>query len=365
MAGFHVFDDGLQGAALVIFIVFTPLCMLATALRFVSSRISFGRQGIEDWLALGALVFFLIWVALSCFALSILNGRDTAQMQLDEITDAFRLIWVASLFFAPNQLCAKLSILCLYHRIFGINRSYRPWIFGLGIFQILWSIETPLVEAFECTPVYKYWDLTYVGGSCINIGPYLAANETLNSLADFMLALFAIMVLRKLQTSTSTKWQLAALFAVGGFAGVIGFVKIGFAFTVNVHNQIQMGLWATLQMAFSIICCCAITYGPLFKRPSGETRTGYSMGGYEHSWPGRSGYSGENTFVDGHDDLEARDKNHQFTTEISTQSARHSAGSGEQALLGGTDANRVLMKSVVDQTYEPSISHHKRLSELQ
>lgn len=67
MAGFHVFDDGLQGAALVIFIVFTPLCMLATALRFVSSRISFGRQGIEDWLALGALVFFLIWVALSCF----------------------------------------------------------------------------------------------------------------------------------------------------------------------------------------------------------------------------------------------------------------------------------------------------------
>jgi hypothetical protein len=27
-----------------------------------------------------------------------------------------------------------------------------------------------------------------------------------------------------------------------------------------------MGLWATLQMAFSIICCCAITYGPLFAK---------------------------------------------------------------------------------------------------
>ena len=48
--------------ALVLVIVLTPLAILATYLRFVSSRLNFGKVGIEDWLALAGLIFFLAWV---------------------------------------------------------------------------------------------------------------------------------------------------------------------------------------------------------------------------------------------------------------------------------------------------------------
>lgn len=111
MDGFNLFNDSVQGAVLVIFIIFTPICILATTLRFVSSRISLGKPGIEDWLALGALIFFLTWVAVSCAckcaifwpgrdlghtnairaALAILNGRDTGEMTIDEISEAFKV----------------------------------------------------------------------------------------------------------------------------------------------------------------------------------------------------------------------------------------------------------------------------------
>lgn len=126
-----------------------------------------------------------------------------------------QVIWASSLMFAPNQLCSKLSILFLYRRIFGINRTYTRWIKGLALVQILWAIETPLVEAFECTPVKKYWDITYVGGTCIDIGAYLAANETINSLIDLVMAALAVVMLRQLQISSQTKWKLGIVFAIG------------------------------------------------------------------------------------------------------------------------------------------------------
>ena len=58
-----------------------------------------------------------------------------------------QLVWIISIFFAPNQLCAKLSILFLYNRLFGVSRTYSIWIKALGILQILWTIETVLVVA--------------------------------------------------------------------------------------------------------------------------------------------------------------------------------------------------------------------------
>jgi hypothetical protein len=263
-----------------------------------------------------------------------------------------QLIWTSSLFFAPNQLCAKLSILRLYSRIFGINPTYARCIKAIALFQILWSIETPLVEAFECTPVYKYWDLTYRGGSCINIGPYLAANETLNSLADFMLAALAVVMLRHLQTSARTKWRLGVVFAVGGLAGIIGFIKIGLAFNVSVHNQIQMGLWATLQMAFSIICCCVITYGPLFAKTGIGHRhqdSRLSMYGGKQG-TSRSGHELMSAYVDLEGDSHSRSH---CATEISTGNAASESNGDQHALASSSSGNGWPMRTVqIDQRIE-------------
>jgi hypothetical protein len=126
------------------------------------------------------------------------------------------MIWAASIFFAPNQFFAKLSILFLYYRLFGVNQTYVRWIKGIGLFTILWSIQGTLVVAFECRPIWKYWTPWYLEGYCINIGAYLAVNESLNSLADFVMAGLAIVMLRQLHTKRYTKWKLGIVFGFGG-----------------------------------------------------------------------------------------------------------------------------------------------------
>lgn len=117
--------------------------------------------------------------------------------------------------FMPNQLCAKFSILFLYHRIFGVNRGYKFWIKFLGGVQIVYTIVTSLVSLFECTPVSMYWD-PLATGHCINTGAFLAGVESTNSFVDFAMVILAIVMLRELQVNGQTKLKLGLVFALGG-----------------------------------------------------------------------------------------------------------------------------------------------------
>ncbi|CAH0003356.1 unnamed protein product [Clonostachys byssicola] len=265
LEGFHVFDSTLHGAAFVVILALTPITLLATGLRFAASRISNG-VGKEDWLALAALIFYLAWALPCIHVLLVINGRDQMKVPLADLGEALKTIWALGPFFAPNQLCAKLSILSLYQRLFGINKTYVKIITGIAVVQLLWAVETIIIVLLQCNPVPKYWNPLMPDGYCINVGAWTSANESVNSAIDFGMAALAVIMLRHLQTTRYTKWRLAVVFIMGGFAGIIGFIKIALSFNANVHDQIQLGLWATIQMACSVWCCCAIAYGPLLKK---------------------------------------------------------------------------------------------------
>ncbi|KAI9154646.1 benzoate 4-monooxygenase cytochrome P450 [Paramyrothecium foliicola] len=183
-----LFADPALQAGFAVVVIFTPLSVVITGLRFWASRLSNRPIGTEDWLALGALICLLLWVVfLSLMAKNIQEiggpefiAGDPAAVNLP--------LWIASLTFPLNQLCAKLSILFLYHRIFGINRKYAFWIKAVGLLQIFHTIENVLVNIFQCLPIYKFWRPD-VDGHCINYGPFLAINESVNSLIDFIMAI--------------------------------------------------------------------------------------------------------------------------------------------------------------------------------
>jgi hypothetical protein len=55
----HIFADPVQGAYFVLIIILIPIGVLATVLRFVATQKARRRPGLEDWLALAALISFL------------------------------------------------------------------------------------------------------------------------------------------------------------------------------------------------------------------------------------------------------------------------------------------------------------------
>jgi threonine/homoserine/homoserine lactone efflux protein len=57
--GFAVYNDSSQLTAFILLIVFTPLGIFVTGLRFIATRRGARKLSYEDWLAVVATLFFI------------------------------------------------------------------------------------------------------------------------------------------------------------------------------------------------------------------------------------------------------------------------------------------------------------------
>ncbi|KAI1176533.1 hypothetical protein F4777DRAFT_262127 [Nemania sp. FL0916] len=261
---FTVFDNSQQGALFVLCVVTIPICAGITILRFFSTGRAHQKIALDDIFALFALLFHLLFTTLFLYLLAQLNGQtytEIASVSPAKLSHILMVGWIASAQYCGNQLFAKLSLLVLYRRIFSVNRTFNIWVYVLGALQIAWFISTYIVKYLLCVPVKSIWDLS-VPGKCINIGAFLAATESVNSLIDFALIGLACWIVHFLQIQNATKWKLGLLFAIGGLSGVIGFIKIREAYSA-AYNNFLSPIWDIVQMATSIICCSAPIYKSL------------------------------------------------------------------------------------------------------
>ncbi|GAP92218.1 putative integral membrane protein [Rosellinia necatrix] len=262
----RILTDPAQGAYFILLIILVPVGVAATILRFVATKKSGRSPGIEDWLALGALVSYLSNTILALIALIGFNGRDAVVLALtkpEEYASLQKIVYAALPFFPLQMFFSKASILALYYRVFGVNRTYAWWIYGIFAIHSIWAIVVIVLNLAGCQPVEKNW-YPLAPGHCISQAVAAIPEETVNSLIDFAMVILAIVMIRTLQMSSRVKWKLGLLFGLGSLVGVIGFIKLGVQYNPNgQYVYTVLGLWATLQMAAAILCCCAPVYKPL------------------------------------------------------------------------------------------------------
>lgn len=109
----------------------------------------------------------------------------------------------------------KLSVLYLFHRIFGVHRTFRKAVMVIGILCILWLVSVTLGVAFRCSPVQKAWDPT-ISGRCLPLPGFVVGSEIPNSLLDFVIVGLPIPLILKLQLQMRVKIGLALVFIMGG-----------------------------------------------------------------------------------------------------------------------------------------------------
>ncbi|KAI2642651.1 hypothetical protein GGS21DRAFT_184336 [Xylaria nigripes] len=279
-----LFDDTVQGAAFVVCMVTLPICTLLTVLRFSPSRRRSGSTGLEDLFAVGAWISYLIYATIVLIILFLVHGHGLEVLTLSQFHFATKLVYVNSLFNWTNQLCAKLSILLLYRRVFSVKNAYRWAIYTIAVIHIGLIIASILVALFGCHPIAKGWNPA-LPGWCITTAPhpYLAGTESVNSAIDFAMVILAMIMIRDLNMSLANKLRLSVLFILGGLAGVIGFVKIGEFYATGGGKKSRdlnfiLGLYTVVQDSCSIICCCAPIYKsiifpsiPIFTRLASST----------------------------------------------------------------------------------------------
>ncbi|KAM0799997.1 hypothetical protein BDR22DRAFT_889961 [Usnea florida] len=64
------------------------------------------------------------------------------------------------------------------------------------------------------------------------------------------------------------KIRLALIFALGGFVGIIGFLRIAITYRPASVSLYETDVWLCIQLGFSVICCCLPTFGPILSKDS-------------------------------------------------------------------------------------------------
>ncbi|KAH9984254.1 hypothetical protein F4779DRAFT_330912 [Xylariaceae sp. FL0662B] len=256
---FEMWKNSTEMAQFIVLIILTPIGIAVTGLRFVACRHGARKAGLEDWLAVLACLFASLVNFDALMAISILNGRTIVQEVVESPSDYEHMRkWdMASLYcYFVHSLTVKLSVLALYHRIFGVYRGYRIWIYILGGFQTVLALIFCIFQALQCRPFNRYFDIS-IPGYCTDEGTVILGGEIPNSLVDFAMVILAMFMIRRLQLSSAMKWRLRLLFGLGSLVGIIGFVKIAITYSSSELYALSMiSIWSCVQMFVSLFCCC-------------------------------------------------------------------------------------------------------------
>ncbi|KAI0097725.1 hypothetical protein GGR51DRAFT_459326 [Nemania sp. FL0031] len=249
-------DNPDQRAAFFISVLVTPVCILLTVLRFTSARRVGRKVGLEDWFALVALFFYLVWVVFALVSVILENGRNVLKNGALPKATALGLIksgYIVNSVYPINQTFAKLSLLILYYRIFSVSRGFAQLAWIVAISQILWFIPNFVERLLVCNPPAKLWNPD-IPGFCVNGQAFVAVAESINSFIDFVMIGMAIWMVTKLRMSMKSKVKLSLVFAAGGLSGIIGIIKI-----IQVYGKVAKDgtdlPWILIQMASTVICC--------------------------------------------------------------------------------------------------------------
>ena len=127
-----------------------------------------------------------------------------------------QLLWVASILYSIGIWTVKLSILALYLRIFKSVTALRYATYGLIVVVTMAHWASVLTIIFGCTPVWKFWDLTSLEGTCVNLLEMAASESGLNVLTDLLVLTLPIKAVWSLRLPTKQKIIVAMTFLVGG-----------------------------------------------------------------------------------------------------------------------------------------------------
>lgn len=113
------------------------------------------------------------------------------------------------------QALVKVSILLLYHRLFGVNKWFRIVLFVAGTLTIMWWIAAFLDSILECVPLQAIWDKSIRDPKCQNVRASALGTGIANMILDIMFLIIPLPMIWKLQVTKRVKISLTGIFLLG------------------------------------------------------------------------------------------------------------------------------------------------------
>ena len=128
-----------------------------------------------------------------------------------------------------GSVFTKMSLLCFYLRLLPKDGSFtNRFIYGVGIFHILFALSALIYFFFSSTPIRAAWDLSgRLDPSYSARGKYTAIviMSSIYVVLDVIVWVIPITIVWNLQMTPRRRAGVFALFACGGFACIAAIAR--------------------------------------------------------------------------------------------------------------------------------------------
>ncbi|GKZ37263.1 hypothetical protein AbraIFM66950_008720, partial [Aspergillus brasiliensis] len=265
-------------ALLVVTSIFTVTSLSSVTLRFYARRLARLDLLADDWLALAALFFTLVYNSTLLAGTSrntIANyTQPTAEteIQAKKYQLALQIIDILALGLT------KLSFFCLWKRVFSTHPVHRLCTFLIGAVTV-WMIAFILATILQCgSHVSLIWssEAADEGSSCAsrNRGILLTVYTITDLITNILITVIPIPVIMGLNMWIGRKIGMMGLYVVGIYITAISIARTYFTIVVSYNNNSSsssnddesrssfmhgfslLALWAVIEVNVGILAAC-------------------------------------------------------------------------------------------------------------
>lgn len=189
--------------------------------------------------------------------------------------------WAIQILYKFTINLTKVSILCLYLRIFP-NKTFRKAAWTVMFFVVGYALSSILATIFQCTPMSKTYQ-PHTPGNCLNLTAFWYTNAVANILGDCTILALPMPVIYALHLPQRQKFGLMMVFAIG-FLYVFSIPSKDLLTATSVcitsilrmmtldqgskardqtYGTYKSTIWTTVECNTGIICACL----PMMKAP--------------------------------------------------------------------------------------------------
>ena len=167
-------------------------------------------------------------------------------------------------------MLVKVSI-CFFLLRLPVNKNYKRPLQGIILLLIVSHTILILLWMIQCIPLRAAWNRS-VSGKCFTRNQKLQiilSQAIISVFGDYALALYPILILRKLKMSLRHKIGLAVLMGLGVVTGACGTVRAALnassVATDATYGGITNWFWRLFEVNIGIVCACIPALVPGFK----------------------------------------------------------------------------------------------------
>ncbi|KAF7906873.1 hypothetical protein EAF00_001151 [Botryotinia globosa] len=180
-----------------------------------------------------------------------------------------KLVYITRILYGPQVFAAKVAILLLLSRIFGVsNKMLRAIRLLIGLMALYYVPETA-AKIFICWPVVHFWHPRARKGTCLNENSMFLADCAMSIVSDFTILFLPIPLIWGLKTRTMRKIGVSIVFGAGILACIASVLRLHETLhlggTLNkTYSLVPILLWSIAEVNIGIIICGCLPFLPSF-----------------------------------------------------------------------------------------------------